>query len=60
MTKQLTLQEKAEALISIWSKDPILGVRQLFGVDPTKQQIDLILSADIYIFLGIVYLVDIS
>jgi len=45
MTKQLTLQEKAEALISIWSKDPILGVRQLFGVDPTKQQIDLILSA---------------
>jgi hypothetical protein len=41
----MTEQEKMNHLILQWSKDPILGIRSLFGVEPSDQQKKMILAA---------------
>lgn len=41
----MTKQEQMDFLIQQWAKDPILGVRSLFGVEPSEQQRKMILAA---------------
>ena len=41
----MTEQQKADQLRLIWRDNPVLGIRSLFGVDPTPQQIELIEAA---------------
>lgn len=36
---------KVATLLSIWKKDPLLAMKQLYGVTPDKQQADFILNA---------------
>jgi hypothetical protein len=41
----MTPQQKMDQLVALWATNPILGIKQLFGVEPTEQQVGLILSA---------------
>lgn len=41
----MTPQDKLKKLQALWLNDPILGVRSLFGVEPTEQQASLIKAA---------------
>lgn len=41
----ISLTDKLVQLYQLWDKDPVLGVKQLFGVEPTEQQAELIRSA---------------
>ena len=41
----MTEQQKMNKLAAVWSTDSVLGIRSLFGVEPTGQQIDFIMSA---------------
>ena len=38
-------QDKMDFLVAQWAEDPILGVRSLFGVEPSEQQKKMILAA---------------
>lgn len=40
-----TATDKAAHLFSLWRKDPILAMKQMYGVTPDKQQEDFILKA---------------
>lgn len=39
------IDKKVAKLLTIWKKDPIIAMKQLYGVTPDKQQADFILKA---------------
>ena len=40
-----SMDAKVATLLSIWRKDPLLAMKQMFGVTPDPQQAELILKA---------------